>query len=65
MQTVQLALDNPAYRTALEAALFETGSWQVVPVVAPDPERSGVILLALDQRRTLGDWSGSILLNAV
>lgn len=52
MQTVQLTLENSAYRTALETALFETGSWQVVPVAAPDLERSGVIVVdapALDR----------------
>ena len=56
IQTVQLAINNPVYRTALEHALFETGSWRVVPVAAPDPERGGVIVLdaqALDKLKAL------------
>lgn len=56
IQTVQLAIDDPVYRTALEHALFEAGSWRVVPVASPDPERGGVIVLdaqALDKLRAL------------
>jgi hypothetical protein len=52
MQTVQLAIHDPAYRAALETALFQAGSWQVLAVVAPDPGRDGVIVLdapTLDQ----------------
>ena len=45
MQTVQLAIKDPAYRTALEHALFETGTWRVVSLAAPDPDRGGVIVL--------------------
>lgn len=52
MQMVQLAIQDAAYRTALEQALGDSGSWQVVSVAAPDPRCGGVIVLdtqALDR----------------
>ncbi len=52
MQTVQLAIEDSAFRAALERALFESGAWRVVSVAAPEPERDGVIVLdaeALDR----------------
>jgi hypothetical protein len=52
MQTVQLAIDDAVYRAALNDALSRSGSWQVVPVTAPDPNCGGVIVVdagALDR----------------
>jgi len=57
MQTVQLAIHDPAYRTALETALLEAGSWQVLAVAAPDPGRSGVLVL---DAQTLDRCSASL-----
>ncbi|MCC6859235.1 MAG: hypothetical protein IT158_11775 [Bryobacterales bacterium] len=57
MQTVQLAIQDPAYRTALERALFDAGSWQVVAVAAPDSGKGGVIVV---DARTLDRYSASL-----
>jgi len=45
MQTIQLAISDRSYSTALREALLRDGSWDVRCVETPDPALEGVIVL--------------------
>ncbi len=48
MQTVQLAIADAAYESALREALTHTGPWQIVTADAPDPSQKSVLVLDED-----------------
>jgi hypothetical protein len=48
MNTVQLAVADPVYATALREALTRSGPWHVVSVQQPDPRQRGVLVLDED-----------------
>jgi hypothetical protein len=55
INTVQLAVADPVYATALREALTRSGPWHVVSVQQPDPSQRGVLVLdedALDRLLT-------------
>jgi len=45
METIQLAISDRPYATALREALLRNGPWQVSCVDKPDPDEPGVIVL--------------------
>ena len=52
METIQLAISDHPYATALREALLRNGPWQVSCVDKPNPDEPGVIVLdtvTLDQ----------------
>ncbi len=52
METIQLAISNASYLTALRELLVRDAAWTVLAVEAPDPRLGGVIVLdapALDR----------------
>jgi hypothetical protein len=48
INTVQLALADPVYATAVREALARSGPWHVVCVEQPDPRQKGVLVLDED-----------------
>jgi len=53
MNTVQLALADPVYASALREALTRSGPWQVVSVEQPDPRQKGVLVVDEDALKRL------------
>ncbi|OPZ84715.1 MAG: hypothetical protein BWY76_01731 [bacterium ADurb.Bin429] len=52
MNTVQLAIADPVYESALREALSRSGPWRVTSVEQPDPRQHGVLVIdeyALDR----------------
>jgi len=45
METIQVAITDAAYGAALRELLVRNGSWEVLCVDRPDPDRDGVMVL--------------------
>jgi hypothetical protein len=45
METIQVAITDAPYAAALREFLERSGSWEVLCVDRPDPDRDGVMVL--------------------
>lgn len=45
METIQVAIADSPYASALRDLLIRNGGWEVISVDNPDPEREGVMVL--------------------
>ena len=45
METIQVAITDAPYAAALRELLVRNGSWEVLCVDSPDPDRNGVMVL--------------------